>query len=110
MVATPVREFASMNRHHYFLVGLIVLFVGLQFRFVESYVLNDKASRFLAQRFGSGDDASRMSIGQAFSPLMPSIASGPMRTVTPPDWIGWALLSVGSVLVLHSLVMPKPGG
>jgi hypothetical protein len=72
-------------------------------------VLNDKASRFLAQRFGGEEGPGRMGIGQAF-PLMPSIATGPMRTVTPPDWIGWALLSVGSVLVLHSLVMPKPGG
>jgi hypothetical protein len=99
-----------MNRHHYFMVGLVVLYAGLQFRCVESYVLNERASTFLAQRFGSADDAPRFLLGQALSPLLPGRASGPLRTVTPPEWIGWALLSIGSVLVLHSLAMPKPGG
>jgi hypothetical protein len=28
----------------------------------------------------------------------------------PPKWIGWAFVSVGTVLVLHSLAMKKPGG
>ena len=32
------------------------------------------------------------------------------KVVQPPQWLGYALLSVGSVLVLHSLAMPKPGG
>lgn len=33
----------------------------------------------------------------------------PAKTFQPPEWIGWALLSIGAVLVLHSLAMPKPG-
>ena len=28
----------------------------------------------------------------------------------PPEWIGWAFISVGSVLILYSLVLKKPGG
>jgi hypothetical protein len=32
------------------------------------------------------------------------------KVVEPPQWLGYALLSIGSVLVLHSLAMPKPGG
>jgi hypothetical protein len=31
-------------------------------------------------------------------------------TVKPPEWLGWCLMSVGAVLALHSLSMPKPGG
>ena len=29
--------------------------------------------------------------------------------VVPPEWLGWATVSVGSVLILHSLAMPRPG-
>jgi hypothetical protein len=30
--------------------------------------------------------------------------------IHPPEWIGWMLISLGSVLVLHSLAMPKGPG
>ena len=42
--------------------------------------------------------------------LAASMGPTPRRTIHPPEWIGYALLSVGSVLVLHSLAMKKPGG
>ena len=37
-----------MNRNHFFLLGVIILYLGLQCRFVESFVLNEKASRYLS--------------------------------------------------------------
>jgi hypothetical protein len=33
----------------------------------------------------------------------------PRRTLRPPTWLGFALISIGAVLVLHSLAMKKPG-
>jgi len=99
-----------MNRNHFFLLGLVLLYVGLQFRFVETFVLNDKSSKFLAQRLGSPESSPTLNITQAAQRLFPaSMAPSSSRSVTPPEWIGWALLSIGSVLVLHSLAMPKPG-
>ncbi len=32
------------------------------------------------------------------------------KVIRPPAWPGWSLMSSGSVLVLHSLAMKKPGG
>ena len=97
-----------MNRNHFFLVGLVLLYVGLQFRFVETFVLNDKASKFIAQKLGTGETG--LNIRQAAQGLFPvASASSATRSVTPPEWIGWALLSIGSVLVLHALARPKPG-
>ncbi len=99
-----------MNRNHFFLLGLVLLYVGLQFRFVETFVLNEKSGKFLAQRMGSGDASPTLNLTQAAQRFFPaSMAPTSSRSLTPPDWIGWALLSIGSVLVLHALAMPKPG-
>jgi len=98
-----------MNRNHFFLVGLVLLYLGLQFRFVETFVLNERAGKFLAQRFGSSETQT-FSLTQAAQRFLPITSAAPStRSFSPPEWIGWALLSFGSVLVLHALAMPKPG-
>jgi hypothetical protein len=95
----------EINRNQYFLIGLILLFLGLQIRVVESYVLNEKTSSFLSQRLklvasSEGSDGS----------FMPAAGPAPLRTVRPPVWLGYACISVSAVLILHSLAMKKPGG
>jgi hypothetical protein len=92
----------EINRNQYFLAGLVVLFLGLQIRAVETFVLNEKASRFLAERIpalASADDG-----------LVPAAGPTPRKTVRPPTWLGYAVISVGAVLILHSLAMKRPGG
>jgi hypothetical protein len=88
----------DINRNQFFLAGLVVLFLGLQFRAIESIVLNPKCTRMLAQYSGQKTPAAANA-----SPAVGSMA------VRPPDWVGWSLLSVGSVFILHSLAMKKPG-
>jgi hypothetical protein len=39
---------------------------------------------------------------------LPSEATTELRTVKLPVWTGWATISVGAVLVLHSLAMKRP--
>ena len=34
---------------------------------------------------------------------------GHAKSLQPPEWLSWCLISVGAVLCLHSLAMPKPG-
>lgn len=91
----------DLNRNQFFFLGLVVLLIGLQVRCVSSYVLNGKTTQFLAERSG-----------KASSPMAASFfnASGARKVVEPPEWLGWCLMSVGAVLVLHSLAMKKPGG
>jgi hypothetical protein len=90
----------EFNRNHYFMLGLVLLFLGIQFRLVEGVVLNEKVSQALAHREA---ETQRRSILAAIGP-------SPHHTVHLPSWLGWALMSTGSVLVLHSLAMKKPGG
>ncbi len=92
----------DINRNQYFLVGLVVLVLGLQFRAVETYVLNEKTSRFISERMpvlASMDDS-----------LVPSAGPKPRKTLRPPGWLGYAVISVGAVLILHSLAMRRPDG
>ncbi len=92
----------ELNRNQFFFLGVVCLLLGLQFRMVTSFVLTEEATRFVAERTGSENRA-------AIS-LATDIGSGPQRKVETPEWLGWCLISVGSVLILHSLAMNKPGG
>jgi hypothetical protein len=94
----------EINRNQYFLIGLVILLLGIQLRMVESYVLNEKASKFVAERLAP------LSSESGEGHLMPSAGPTPARTIHPPAWLGYALISTGAVLVLHSLAMKKPGG
>jgi hypothetical protein len=96
----------ELNRNQFFMLGLIILIIGLQLRFVQTFVLNERATQFLARRMQDTQLAS--------ANKMPSLiaASAPVakKPISPPRWLGYSLISIGSVLVLHSLAMKKPGG
>lgn len=95
----------KLNRNHYFAAGVLLLLTGLQFRLVDSVVLNEQTSQFMAQRFSNAPQGPAAGYGTSlFASAMPS-----RRTLKPPRWLGLSLLSVGSVLALHSLAMRKPG-
>ncbi len=98
----------DLNRNQFFMAGLVVLLLGIQLRMVETFVLNERATQFLAQRMQQlrgNEVASAGSLPTLFAAQAP-IAR---HRLQPPPWLGWALVSVGSVLVLHSLAMKKPG-
>lgn len=94
----------ELNRNQYFFLGMIVLLVGLQFRFVSTYVLTDEATQFLAERSNkSTATATMVSFTRDLGAL-------PNKVISPPEWLGWFMISAGAVLILHSLAMKKPGG
>jgi hypothetical protein len=92
----------ELNRNQFFMAGLVLLFLGIQFRLLDSFTLNEKTTRFLASRMQENPSAPTTMLSQT--------AAMPRKVLQPPQWVGYALLSVGSVLILHSLAMPKPGG
>ena len=96
----------DINRTHYFLAGIVILVLGIQFRLVQAVVLNEEISRALVKQMQKSEVAST----SFFPSLYASVAPPTRKTVTPPKWLGWALTSTGAVLVLHSLAMPKPAG
>lgn len=95
----------DFTRNHYLMAGLIILLFGVQLRMVDSYVLNEKVTNFIHEKLNKDDTP----VAQAQQYLQ-ALGPAPRKTVRPPAWLGWALMSVGSVLVLHSLAMKGPGG
>jgi len=96
----------DINRNQFFLAGVLVLLLGIQFRMVDSFVLNQKFAKMITKKQNRPVATASFSI-QA---LLPANKPAPSRTVRPPDWLGYSLLSIGAVLVLHSMAMRKPEG
>jgi hypothetical protein len=94
-----VQHRMEFNRNHYFLAGLVILMMGIQMRTVDSFVLSSDTTKFLAARIPSARGATFVNA---------TGGAGARKTLRPPEWLGWSMLSIGSVLILHSLAMPKP--
>ncbi len=96
----------EFSRNQIFAAGIFFLLLGLQFRMVEEFVLTPQFTRLVMEMFNHP-----MALADA---TMETLAGGstsavPPKAVRPPEWIGYALLSVGAVLFLQSLTMRKPG-
>jgi hypothetical protein len=103
--AEQERPMMDITRNQYFFAGLLLLLLGLEFNMVDSFQLNAKFTQFLADRTSHP----MASVSATTEPLFPSGNSPIQKTWIPPEWLGWSLLSLGSVLVLHSWAMKKPG-
>ena len=90
----------DLNRNQFLFIGLMVLLIGLQVRYVQAYVLTPQTTQFLAERTGQAPSGAAGFF---------SAATGARKVLEPPEWLSWCLISVGTVLCLHSLAMPRPG-
>lgn len=91
----------ELNRNQFFMAGVFLMLLGVQFRLLDSVTLNEKATEFLA--------AHTSAAASGLTTFLPSSAM-PKKTLHPPQALGWALMSIGAVCILHSLAMKKPGG
>lgn len=99
----------EFNRNQYFMAGLVVFLLGIQMRLVDTFVLNERATQFLTQRIRQMKGNQIASTNDVHT-MLASQSPGYKHRLQPPPWIGWAFVSVGSVLILHSLALKKPGG
>ncbi|MEM6980247.1 MAG: hypothetical protein AAF539_11335 [Planctomycetota bacterium] len=92
-----------MTRNRYFMLGVILILLGIQFRMVDSFVLNPPATRMLSkvskQTYAASEDS--------FSSFLMQVHPKPTKRVHPPRWLGLAMIAVGSVVSLHAVAIPK---
>ena len=93
----------SMYRNRYFLVGVLLILLGVQFRMIDSFVLNERATRTLAKVTKSEPVAEN----SMFSSLVMTVTPAPTKRITPPRWLGLAMIAVGSVITFHAIAIPK---
>ncbi len=93
----------EMNRNRYFLFGVLLVLIGIQFRMVDSFVLNEPATRALARVTRDTPVASNDSMTSFLLQVHPN----PTKRITPPRWLGLAFVAVGTVVSLHAIAMPR---
>ena len=97
----------TFNRNQFMLIGVLLLLLGLQLRFVDTFVLNEASTRFLNKQGEAVEAQSSWTLPVTLSAQNPLSAN--RKRIRPPRWLHYALLSVGGVLMLHSVAMKKPG-
>ena len=93
----------SMYRNRYFLLGTLLILLGVQFRMIDSFVLNESTTRVLAKI----SKQTSIADNSAMSNLMMQLNPKPMKRVEPPRWLGLALLAVGAVISCHAIAIPR---
>jgi len=93
----------ELNRNQYFFLGVVIVLMGVQLRVVREFVLTEEATLFLAERMHPSSSEGTM------ASLSANVGIGQNKVIHPPEWLGWCLISLGAVLILHSLAMPRPG-
>jgi hypothetical protein len=95
----------DINRNQYFLAGLVLIFLGIEFQRVDTLVLTPECTRLL----GEGNNHPAVAASNLLGPLVGAENQVTPKTIRLPEALSWGLLSAGAVLVLHSLAMKKPG-
>ncbi len=96
----------SMYRNRYFLLGILLILLGIQFRMVDSFVLNESATRALARI----NKQTAVADNSAMSSFMMQIYPKPMKRIEPPRWLGLAMIAVGAVMSCHAISIPRHHG
>ena len=91
--------------HRFFIAGMLALLIGVQLRSVETFVLTQKASNFIENKMRQA----RLQTSSPYDSLLLTSGPVPQKNIRPPRWLGWAMLSVGAVLVLHGMTVRRSG-
>ncbi len=96
----------DIDRNRYFMFGVILFLLGLQFRLVDSFVLNENSTRAL-HRFAQRSKIADNNLATNLATNVYMQVGTPKKNLRPPNWLGFVLLTVGGVMSLHAMVLPR---
>lgn len=85
-----------------FLLGVVILFFGIQLRSFESFVLSERVSAIINERVAKKQvvtDPDPLMADFMMLEQQPAVELPKQRRLTPPRWLGYSFLSIGAVLV-----------
>ena len=94
----------QFTRNRYFMAGMLLVLLGIQFRLVQSVVLNEPTTRTLAKVMQQNPVASNE---PSMSSFLMQVHPSPKKRLEPPRWLGLAMVAVGAVVALHAMAMPR---
>lgn len=92
----------DLDRNRYFMIGVILFLLGIQFRSIDSFVLNESTTKLLHRVITRTEIAETNVATNMYVEL-----GAPKKTIQPPKWLGFVLLTTGGVMALHALVLPR---
>ena len=113
----------SMRRTSTMTLGFVLIFLGIQFALVDSYLLTPRIVNLLSDQgqFAQVIPPTQFSQNQyqqsPYSqvgyqapnqqPLALTTAPPAQRTITPPRWLCWPLFFFGTVVLIHGISKPR---
>ncbi len=79
-----------------FALGTIILVLGIQCLLVDSFVLNDSTTRYLAEHFGEPTST----LKGATTKVVLATGIPVHHTLKPAAWVGFALVTIGAVVAI----------
>ena len=81
-------------------IGLILVLLGIQFRAVDTYVLNQRASDYIEKRMKQNN---AIRDENSYNSMLLMVGPTPRKELTHPRWLGLALISIGVVFLLQGV-------
>lgn len=79
-----------------FALGLVTLVLGIQCLLVDSFVLNDSTTRYLAEQFGEP----ATTFEGAATQVVLSSGIPVQHSLRPSGWLGFVLVSIGAIVAI----------
>ena len=113
---------SKMRRTSTMTLGFVLIFIGAQLALVDSFRLTPRMSNFFSERGGAVESANPMASADQgrFNPFTQATYSGgnqpaagvalgnvPQKEISPPGWLCWPTLFLGTVILLHGFSMSR---
>jgi hypothetical protein len=92
----------STKHASWIFAGIWLLTIGVQFRAIDSFTLGRGVTEFLARVARPLETPAESDVRK----LLMAGSSG-QKQVAPPAWLGWALVSAGSVSMTHGYLQSR---
>lgn len=96
----------KFDRNRCLILGIVLLLLGIQYRVVAAVTLTPDATRVLA-KYTAPKQSDQIETARLFAPQQTDAVA--KKEIRPPRWAGLSMIAVGSVLILNSFVMRRPG-